>query len=151
MIPLNLPPYDLKIKHKEGKEVIFDVIRKKYVTLTREEWVRQNFIHFLIHEKQFPMSLMGVEYAVKLYKMQKRADIVLFDNRGKPRLIVECKSPEISISQDTFDQAARYNISLKVDYLIVTNGLDHYCSRINYEKGSYEFLPDIPDYQQVRG
>jgi len=151
MIPLNLPQYNLKIKQSEGKSSVFDIIRKKYVALTREEWVRQNFIHFLIEEKHYPQSLISVEYSMKLLKMHKRSDIVLFDNQGSPRLIVECKAPEIKISQDTFDQAARYNMSLKVDYLIVTNGLDHYCCKINYEKESYEFLTDIPDYSLIRG
>ncbi len=150
MIPLNLPQYNLKIQRSEGKLSVFDIIRKKYVALTKEEWVRQNFIHFLITEKNYPMSLISVEYALKLFKMQKRSDIVLFDNHGEPRLIVECKSPEVKVSQDTFDQAARYNMSLKVDYLVVTNGLEHYCSKINYEKGNYEFLADVPDYSQIK-
>jgi len=151
MIPLKLPQYNLKIKQSEGKSSVFDIIRRKYVALTREEWVRQNFIHFLIEEKNYPQSLISIEYALKLLKMHKRSDIVLFDNQGSPRVIVECKAPEIKISQDTFDQAARYNMSLKVDYLIVTNGLDHYCCKINYEKESYEFLTDVPDYSLIRG
>ena len=151
MIPLKLPQYNLNIKQSEGKSSVFDIIRKKYVALTREEWVRQNFIHFLIEEKNYPQSLISVEYSLKLLKMHKRSDIVLFDNQGSPRVIVECKAPEIKISQDTFDQAARYNMSLKVDYLIVSNGLDHYCCKINYEKESYEFLTDVPDYSLIRG
>jgi hypothetical protein len=150
MISLNLPQYNLKIRQKEGRKEVFDIIRKKYVALTREEWVRQNFIQFLIREKQYPQSLIGVEYALRLLKQHKRPDIVLFDNKGKPRLIVECKSPEIKISQDTFDQVARYNMVLRVDYLIVTNGIDHYCCVINYDKGNYKFLDEIPEYGQIR-
>jgi hypothetical protein len=148
---LNLPVFDLKIRQKEGKQEVFDIIRKKYVSLTKEEWVRQNFIHFLIREKQYPQSLIGVEYTLQLLKQSRRPDIVLFDNNGIPRLIVECKSPEVKISQDTFDQVARYNMSLRVDYLIVTNGIDHYCCLINYKKGKYEFLADIPEYGQIKG
>jgi hypothetical protein len=150
MKPLNLPVFDLKIRQKEGKQEVFDIIRKKYVSLTKEEWVRQNFIHFLIREKQYPQSLIGIEYALQLFKQSRRPDIVLFDNKGIPRLIVECKSPEVNISQDTFDQVARYNMILQVDYLIVTNGIDHYCCVINYKKGNYEFLDDIPEYGQIK-
>ena len=150
MIPLNLPAYNLKIRQKEGKQEVFDIIRKKFVSLTKEEWVRQHFIHFLIREKQYPQSLIGVEYALRSLKQHKRPDIVLFDNKGKPRLIVECKSPEVRISQDTFDQVARYNMSLQVDYLIVTNGLDHYCCVIDYKKVNYTFLADIPEYGQIK-
>jgi hypothetical protein len=151
MIPLNLPAYNLKIRQKEGKQEVFDIIRKKYVSLTKEEWVRQNFLHFLIGEKDYPPSLIGVEFALRLMKQHRRPDIVLFDNKGEPRLIVECKSPEVKISQDTFDQVARYNMSLRVDYLIVTNGINHYCCVINYKEGNYEFLADIPEYGQIKG
>lgn len=131
--------------------MIFDIIRKKYVALTKEEWVRQHFIHYMIQEKGFPLSLISVERGLKLLKMQKRYDIVIFNNKGEPKLIVECKSPEISLSQDAFDQAARYNMGLKVDYMIISNGIDHYCCKINYENDDYTFLDDIPKYSEIKG
>lgn len=131
--------------------MIFDIIRKKYVALTKEEWVRQHFIHYMIQEKGFPLSLISVERGLKLLKIQKRYDIVIFNNKGEPKLIVECKSPEISLSQDAFDQAARYNMGLKVDYMIISNGIDHYCCKINYENDDYTFLDDIPKYSEIKG
>ena len=151
MKQLNLPEYDLKIQQAGDKLMIFDVIRKKYVALTKEEWVRQHFIHYMIQEKGFPLSLISVERGLKLLKMQKRYDIVIFNNKGEPKLIVECKSPEISLSQDAFDQAARYNMGLKVDYMIISNGIDHYCCKINYENDDYTFLDDIPKYSEIKG
>ncbi|MEA3477362.1 MAG: type I restriction enzyme HsdR N-terminal domain-containing protein [Bacteroidota bacterium] len=151
MIRLNLPEYDLKTQQSGDKLMIFDIIRKKYVALTKEEWVRQHFIHYMIQEKGFPLSLISVERGLKLLKMQKRYDIVIFNNKGEPKLIVECKSPEISVSQDAFDQAARYNMGLKVDYMIISNGIDHYCCKINYENDDYTFLDDIPEYSEIKG
>ncbi len=151
MKQLNLPEYDLKIQQAGDKLMIFDIIRKKYVALTKEEWVRQHFIHYMVQEKGFPLSLISVERGLKLLKMQKRYDIVIFNNKGEPKLIVECKSPEISLSQDAFDQAARYNMGLKVDYMIISNGIDHYCCKINYENDDYTFLDDIPKYSEIKG
>jgi hypothetical protein len=149
MILLNLPSYDFKIRRSGEKTMIFDVIRKKYVVLTGEEWVRQNFIQFLIHEKHFPPTLMAIEMGFKLHQLQKRSDIVLFNKQGNPKLIIECKAPEVKITQDAFDQAARYNMALNVDYLVVTNGFDHYCCKMDYVQKTYKFLKNIPDYSSV--
>ncbi len=126
MLDLNLPKYDFKVKTEDGSTQIFDVIRKQFVKLTPEEWVRQNFIQYLIDEKKYPASLMVLEYALKYNNMQKRADILCFNKEGAPQLMVECKAASVPINQKVFDQIARYNFSLKVPYLVVTNGLEHY-------------------------
>ncbi|OIP01103.1 MAG: restriction endonuclease subunit R [Bacteroidetes bacterium CG2_30_33_31] len=149
MIKLNLPEYQLNIRNNSHKEEVFDSIRKKYVALTPEEWVRQNFILYLTNEKKYPASLITVEKGLKLNSTYKRADIVIFDSKAHARIIVECKAPKVKITQETFNQAARYNITLKVDYLIITNGLNHYCCRINLEDKSINFLKDIPDYKDI--
>ena len=146
MLDLNLPKYDFKVKSEEGKKQIFDSVRKQFVALTPEEWVRQHFIHFLHQEKGFPLALMGVEYPLQYNGMNKRADIICFQKEGKPMLLVECKSANVSISQKVFDQIARYNFDLRVPYLVVTNGLEHFCCEINYEENSYRFLEEIPAF-----
>ena len=143
MQQLNFPPYDFKIKSSDKVKQIFDIVRRKFVKLTAEEWVRQHFIHYLVNEKKFPKSLLAVEMAIKVNRQEKRCDIVGFDKAGKPLLIVECKAPEVNISQKTFDQVARYNIELKVKYLAVSNGLNHYFCEIDFEKKSYRFLNEI--------
>ena len=149
MLKLNLPTYSFKIKSIGEKKQIFDEIRKKYVALTPEEWVRQNFIRYLIHEKQFPASLIAIEMALQYNRMKKRGDVVVYDTSGKPVVIVECKAPDVKITQNAFDQVARYNMTLKVKYLVVTNGLIHYCCSMDYEKKSYEFLNEIPLYKNI--
>ena len=150
MKALNLPEYKFRLqKNTEGKTEIFDTIRKRFFILTPEEWVRQNFIQYLIREKQFPASLMAIEKGLKLNGMQKRTDIVQYNKQGRPVLIVECKAPEIKLSQDTFDQAARYNMTLQVDYLIITNGIKHYACRMNYTMHKIEFLKEIPTFEEV--
>ncbi len=149
MYKLNLPEYNFKIRKINQKLEIFDRFRKKYVTLTPEEWVRQNFIEYLIHEKNFPESLIIVEKSLTLNQMQKRADIVVYTNKGGPNLIVECKAPEVKITQKTFDQIARYNMTLQVDYLIVTNGIIHYCCCIDFINKTYSFLKNIPEYNEI--
>ncbi len=146
---LNLPEYEHRIEVKEGKPRIFDPIRKKLVALTPEEWVRQNFIRFLIHEKNVPASLMAIEMSFKLHGMQKRSDIVVFSSETQALLIVECKSPDVRITQQVFDQIARYNMKLLVSYLVVTNGLDHFCCRIDLPNKTYHFLDDIPGYTSI--
>lgn len=146
MLDLNLPKYDFKVKSEGGKKQIFDSVRKQFVVLTPEEWVRQHFIHFLHQEKGFPLSLMGVEYPLQYNGMNKRADIICFQKEGKPMLLVECKSANVAISQKVFDQIARYNFDLRVPFLVVTNGLQHFCCEINYEENSYRFLEEIPDF-----
>lgn len=149
MIELNLPNYSLKLKKKGNKELIFDPIRKKYLILTPEEWVRQNFIQYLIHDKGYPASLTAVEMGIDLINTKKRCDIVLFNNSGKPHVIVECKAPNVKISQTTFDQIARYNLSLKTDLLIVTNGLQHYVCIMDHQNKCYHFLNEIPHYAKT--
>ena len=143
---LNLPIYSIKLKKEENKTLVFDPIRKKYIVLTAEEWVRQNFIQFLIDEKNYPASLMAVEMGIDLLNTKKRCDIVLYNTKGLPHMIVECKAPSIKISQDTFDQIARYNMTLKTDLLVVTNGLQHYVCMIDYQNQCYHFLKEIPNY-----
>ncbi len=146
MLSLNLPVFDAKITVRDGKSFIFDVIRKKYVALTPEEWVRQHFVHFLLEHKGYPATLLANEVMVHLNGTRKRCDTVLYQRDLSARLIVEYKAPHIEITQAVFDQITRYNMVLKVDYLIVSNGMQHYCCRMDYEKQAYTFLPDIPDY-----
>ncbi len=146
---LNLPNYTFKIKTKEQKKYIYDQIRKKYIQLTPEEWVRQNFLQYLIQDKKYSPNLMAVEMGFQLHKIKYRSDIVAFDKSGTPALIVECKAPDIQISQEHFDQITRYNYELKVKYLIVTNGVNHYCAAIDYTKRNYQFLKSIPDGELV--
>ena len=149
MIKLNLPEFDFKIKKEDNKQFIFDDIRKKYILLTPEEWVRQNFIKYLVNYKEYPASLISVESALKINKLQKRSDIIIYSKKGEPVIIIECKAPEVKISQKTFDQVSLYNYNLKVSYLIITNGLSHYCCEINYTTGSYKFINKIPGYSQL--
>ncbi len=146
MIKLNLPSYSFKFKNKENKLYIFDNFRKKYVVLTPEEWVRQNFITFLTEEKKYPKTLIGIEKEFKINNLSKRFDVLIFDNSGLPDIIVECKAPLIKITQDTFDQIARYNLKFNAKYVIVTNGLEHFFCRLDHKNKKYEFLRDIPTY-----
>lgn len=150
MIKLNLPTYNLRIKKVSDKIKIFDIVRKKFIILQPEEWVRQHLIHYLINEKGYPQSLMKIETSVNINRLKQRSDIVAYDNTGTPRLIVECKAPNIELTQDVFDQIARYNMKLKVTYLLVSNGLQHYCCKIDYKNDSYEFLPEIPNYKMIK-
>lgn len=143
---LNLPEYKLKVISEQGRTQIFDSVRRKYFVLTPEEWVRQNFIAFLNEEKGYPLSLMAVEKGIKVNNLAKRCDIVIYNTAGDPNIIVECKAPKVSISQETFDQAARYNMRLKVNYLVVTNGMQHFCCYIDHIKGTFAYLSEIPDF-----
>lgn len=149
MLPLNLPSYDIKITQKDGKTFILDVLRKKYVALTPEEWVRQHFVHYLLEHKGYPQGLLANEVQLNLNGTKKRCDSVLFGNDMKARMIVEYKAPSIEITQAVFDQITRYNMVLKVDYLIVSNGLSHYCCKIDYQTKRYTFLPEIPPYNEL--
>lgn len=146
MLSLNLPAFDTKINVRNGKNVIFDVIRKRYVALTPEEWVRQHFIHFLMDYKGYPMALMANEVLLSLNGTKKRCDTVLYKRDLSARMIIEYKAPHIEITQAVFNQISRYNMVLRVDYLVVSNGVQHYCCRMDYENQSYVFLEDIPDY-----
>ena len=141
---LNLPNVVLKTKLVEATTQVFDVVRKKYFKLTAEEWVRQHFIHYLNKDKNYPFGLMGVEQMIKYNNLKTRADIVLYNVEGIPNMIVECKAPSMKITQDTFDQIARYNFKLKVKYLVVTNGLQNFCCEMDYEKNQILFLKGVP-------
>ncbi|MEA3443578.1 MAG: type I restriction enzyme HsdR N-terminal domain-containing protein [Bacteroidota bacterium] len=149
MEKLNLPAYRFRIKKENEKYFIFDVFRKKFLVLTPEEWVRQHFAWYLVHELDYPKNLISVEHSIVVNNLKKRSDIVVFNNLSHPVLLVECKAPNIKIDQKTFDQIAIYNMQLNVPVLVVTNGLDHYCCIIDSEKKSYSFLKDIPNYKQL--
>ena len=146
MVQLNLPKYSFKIKNRENKFYIFDIIRKKYVVLTPEEWVRQHFVHYLITDKKYPKSIIAIEKQLKYNGLIKRTDILVFDKRGRPDIIVECKSPNIKISQNAFDQIARYNLNLNANFLVVTNGLQHFYCKLDHQNEQYVFLDDLTQY-----
>ncbi|NDW10379.1 type I restriction enzyme HsdR N-terminal domain-containing protein [Dysgonomonas sp. 520] len=149
MLELNLPPFPVKTKMIDQKPFIWDRIRKKYIALTPEEWVRQHFVNYLIEYKSYPESLMANEKQVLLNSQKKRCDSVVYNRELKPLLVVEYKSPDVKITQDVFDQIVRYNMVLKVAYLVVSNGLQHYCCSIDYDTQSYNYLPDIPAYCEI--
>ncbi len=149
MLSLNLPTYDAKIAVRNGKNVIFDPLRRRYVALTPEEWVRQHFVNFLTEHKGYPKGLLANEVQVNLNGTVKRCDTVLYDKELRARMIVEYKAPSVEITQAVFDQITRYNMVLRVDYLIVSNGLSHYACRIDYATNSYSFLRDIPAYAEL--
>jgi hypothetical protein len=147
MIKLNFPTYPFRFKNSENKVSIFDEIRKKFIILTPEEWVRQHVVHYLINEKKYPKSLINVEKVLTINKLRKRYDVVVFNPDGSIHILVECKAPEIKISQATFDQIARYNMTMKARFLNVTNGLNHYYCQMDFENEKYEFLQSLPDYK----
>jgi type I site-specific restriction endonuclease len=148
-IQLNLPEHPFKITFKESQYYIFDEIRKKHLVLTPEEWVRQHFIQYLIKEKSFPKSLIQIEAGLTLNRLQKRTDIVVFNNSGERIMVVECKAPSIKIDQSVFDQAARYNSVHKTGWICVTNGLKHCYAKINHIDESFAFVQDLPDYTDL--
>ena len=143
---LNLPEYSLKVKTENGKTFVFDPIRKKFVVLTPEEWVRQHFIQYLIHEKNYPASLMAVEKQLLINEQPRRFDLLVYNRKGEPQVIIEFKAPEVKVSQETFDQVVRYNMALKVKHIVVSNGMQHFACEIDYEKNSYVFLKEIPEF-----
>ncbi|MBQ9671937.1 MAG: type I restriction enzyme HsdR N-terminal domain-containing protein [Prevotella sp.] len=149
MEPLNLPPFDVRLKEANGRQQVFDVLRRRYVALTPEEWVRQHFVHFLIEQKGYPKGLLCNEIELKVGEKKLRCDSVLYDRQMRPRMIIEYKAPQVAITQRVFDQITVYNMLLHVDYLIVSNGLHHYCCRMGYEKRQYAFLKDIPPYAEL--
>lgn len=146
---LNLPTYDVRLSDEGGRRRIFDVLRRRYVALTPEEWVRQHFVHFLMDVKGYPQALLANEVELRLGDKSLRCDTLLYGKAMAPRMIIEYKAPHIKIQQKTFDQVVAYNLLLKVDYLVVSNGLEHYCCRMDYERNSYEFLKDIPAYGEL--
>ena len=146
---LSLPQYSFRITGSEGEEKILDPIRKKYVRLTPEEWVRQNFIQYLINDGKYPPGLLGVEVMSPYNKLKKRVDILIHNRTGEPVMIVECKSYDVKIDDKVFDQIVCYNMGFRVPYLVVTNGMDHYACRIDNEHNTYEFLYVIPLYNDL--
>ncbi len=144
---LNLPAFEHQIVEKAGKQHIFDVFRKKYVSLTPEEWVRQHFLHWIVREKAYPAGLIAVEASLVYNKMARRADAIVYGRDGKALMIIECKASEIKITQDVFDQAAMYNFPMGVRYLVITNGIDHYCCF--RENNTWTFLDDVPGYHEL--
>jgi hypothetical protein len=146
MQALDFPAYDFRLKNSENKPYIFDPIRKKFVYLTPEEWVRQHVVQFLIQTKGYPTSLINVEKEIKIYDTKKRYDVVVFNSDGSIFLLIECKRPKVSITQTTFDQIARYNLQLKGELLMVTNGLQHYYCKMDFEQERYHFLKELPNY-----
>ncbi len=149
MRKLNLPAYDFQHRMEDGKPLVLDIFRKRYVMLTPEEEVRQRFARYLMEEKGYPASLMMTEYSMKLNEMIRRCDILVHKPAGKPAVLVECKAPNVKISNATFDQAARYNMVFKVKYLMVTNGMKHYCCYVDFEDQKVHFMEEIPTYDTL--
>jgi hypothetical protein len=151
MQKLNLPEFSFRFRKWDDKPQIFDTVRKKYVLLTPEEWVRQNFIAWLIQHKKYPAGLMGIEKEIEIHGLKKRYDAVVFNTNHFPEVLIECKAPEVEITQKVFDQIAIYNMKMQVRYLIVTNGMEHFCCVVDAEKRKYSFLETIPDYADLFG
>ena len=146
MQTLNFPTYEFRFKSNENKRYIFDIIRKKFVVLTPEEWVRQHAVRFLLQDRGYPQSLMNVEKRIQINHLTKRYDIVIYRPDGSIFLVVECKAPQVGITQEVFDQIARYNLTLKAENLMVTNGLQHIFYQIDYERKAYIFLRELPNF-----
>lgn len=146
---INLPSYELKLREQGGKREIFDFLRRRYVALTPEEWVRQHFVHYLVEHKGYPKGLLANELELRIGEKRLRCDTVLYDQMLHPRMIIEYKAPDISITQRVFNQITAYNMLLHVDYLVVSNGMRHYCCRMDYSRRSYEFLAEIPDHASL--
>ena len=146
---MSLPPFDIRLRDIGGRRYVLDVLRRKYVALTPEEWVRQHFVHFLIEHKGYPKGLLANEVELRAGEKRLRCDTLLYDKNLKPQMIVEYKAPDIAISQRVFDQLTSYNFLLHVDYLVVSNGVNHYCCRMDHDRRSYTFLSDIPAYASL--
>jgi hypothetical protein len=150
MRPLAFPrPYAFTTRTIDGRREILDPLRQQYVALTPEEWVRQNLVQFLIQERGYPRGLMAAEKFVQVHGQPHRADLVVYDRQGSPLLLAECKEPSVNISQDTFDQIARYNRALRARYLLISNGLEHYCYAIDRDRDQYRFLDHLPHYDNL--
>lgn len=147
---LNLPPFTPKVQKTDGKSTIFDIIRKKYVALTPEEWVRQHLVNYFINHRGYPKSLISVESGLHFNQLAKRTDVVVYSREGSPLLLAECKSFKVSLSDRVFEQSAIYNSSLKAPYLLISNGLVHYCCHLNYQESTYTFLGEVPAYLDLR-
>jgi virulence-associated protein VagC len=146
---LNLPQYSFRVIGKEGNEMILDPLRRKYVKLSPEEWVRQNFVQYLITEGKYPAGLLGIEVMFRFNKLKRRVDILVHDRSGQPIMIVECKSTEVEIDENVFEQIATYNMKFKVPYLVVTNGMHHYACKMNHPELKFEYLLVIPLYEEL--
>lgn len=149
MQELNLPKYEIRIGRKDGRLTIFDFLRRRYVALTPEEWVRQHFTHFLVEHKSYPQGLLANEVELTVGDKSLRCDSVLYDRALCPRMIVEYKAPHIKLTQKVFQQIATYNLLLRVDYLVVSNGMEHHCVKMDYDNQKYLFLDDIPEYKNL--
>lgn len=149
MQELNLPKYEIRIGRKDGRLTIFDFLRRRYVALTPEEWVRQHFTHFLVEHKSYPQGLLANEVELSVGDKSLRCDSVLYDRELRPRMIVEYKAPHIKLTQKVFQQIATYNLLLHVDYLVVSNGIEHHCVKMDYKNEKYLFLEDIPEYKNL--
>jgi len=149
MDSLNLPSYEIKIAERDGRTVVFDTLRRRFVALTPEEWVRQHFVHYLLEHKHYPIGLLANEVELRCGDKRLRCDSVLYDPQLHPKMIVEYKAPTVKITQKTFEQIFAYNLLLHVDYLIVSNGLQHFCCKTDYDNRRCAFLKDVPDYQEI--
>lgn len=146
---LNLPPFAYKFKTLDGKAALFDVFRRKYVVITPEEWVRQHLLHFLVAQKAFPISLISVEKELLVEGLKRRYDAVVYDAHFKPLLLIECKAPQVAITQAVFDQAAQYNRTLQIPYILVSNGLQHLMAKVDHEAGRYIFAQEPLKYSDL--
>lgn len=149
MMELNLPPYAYKLKQNNGSVQIWDAVRRKYVALTPEEWVRQHFIAYLVGSKKYPLGRIGNEISLSLNGRSRRCDTLVYDAEGQPLVLIEYKAPHIPMSQKVFEQAVRYNICFRVPYIMLSNGISHYCCRIDYDSRKYSFLTEIPSYNEL--
>ena len=146
---INLPPYNIKLREQDGKRQIFDFLRRRYVALTPEEWVRQHFVNYLLNHKGYPKGLLTNEVELRVGDKKLRCDTLLYNRDTTPQMIIEYKAPQIEITQQVFDQIAVYHHLLHVDYLVISNGMQHYCCRMDYEKREYSFLRNIPNYSEL--
>ena len=146
---INLPPYNIKLREQDGKRQIFDFLRRRYVALTPEEWVRQHFVNYLLNHKGYPKGLLANEVELRVGDKKLRCDTLLYNRDMTPQMIIEYKAPQIEITQHVFDQITVYNHLLHVDYLVISNGMQHYCCRMDYEKREYSFLRNIPNYSEL--
>lgn len=148
---LNLPDHGVKLRHGADGDRVWDPLRRKWLVLTPEEWVRQHLIDHLVHDLGCPAGLISAEHSITLNGLTKRADLVVHDRAGKPLLLVECKAPHVKVQRAAFEQAARYNVVFRVPYLLVSNGLVHYCCRVDHATGAVDFLPNVPAYRTMTG
>jgi hypothetical protein len=147
MVKLNLPEYEYNVKKDEGKIWIFDIIRKRFIVLTPEEWVRQHFVNFLINDLKYPKALIKIETGLVYNKLNKRSDIIIYDRQGLPWMVIECKAPEQKLNTQTLEQVTMYNASMKAKYIAVTNGMIHFCCEINWEERNTNLLKAFPEYR----